>query len=81
VDQHEQVGMSWGRFAAMIGTSVAIMFVLMYQLIYTVDHPTFSVIRLIASLVMGCVMTIVMLGFMWSMYARPWSATSSSCGQ
>ena len=28
----------------------------------------FSVNRLIASLVMGCVMTIVMLTFMWSMY-------------
>jgi Cu/Ag efflux pump CusA len=68
MDQHEQMGMGWGRFAAMIGTSVVIMFFLMYQLIYTVDHATFSVNRLIASLVMGCVMTIVMLGFMWSMY-------------
>ena len=28
----------------------------------------FSVNRLIASLVMGCVMTIVMLSFMWAMY-------------
>jgi hypothetical protein len=68
MDQHEQMGMSWGRFAAMIGTSIAIMFFLMYQLIYTVDHATFSINRLIASLVMGCVMTIVMLAFMWSMY-------------
>lgn len=68
MDQHEQMGMSWGRFAAMIGTSIAIMFFLMYQLVYTVDHATFSINRMIASLVMGCVMTIVMLGFMWSMY-------------
>jgi hypothetical protein len=44
------------------------MFFLMYQLIYTLDHATFSLNRAIASLVMGCVMTIVMLGFMWSMY-------------
>ena len=60
--------MSWNRFAAMIATSTFIMFFLMYQLIYTLDHATFSVNRLIASLVMGCVMTVVMLSFMWSMY-------------
>lgn len=60
--------MSWGRFAGMIATSTLIMFVLMYQLVYSVDHATFSINRLIASLLMACVMTIVMLGFMWSMY-------------
>ncbi|KTD13324.1 DUF305 domain-containing protein [Legionella jamestowniensis] len=64
----QREGMSWGRFAAMIATSTFIMFFLMYQLIYSFDHAVFSVNRLIASLVMGCVMTIVMLGFMWSMY-------------
>lgn len=63
--------MSWGRFAAMIATSVLIMFFLMYQLVYSFDHALFSINRLIASLVMGCVMTIVMLGFMWSMYKGP----------
>jgi hypothetical protein len=61
-------GMSWGRFAAMIGTSTLIMFFLMYQLIYSLDHAMFSINRLIASMLMGCVMSIVMLGFMWSMY-------------
>ena len=61
-------GMSWTRFAGMIVTSIVIMFFLMYQLIYTLDHGLFSLNRLIASLVMGCVMTLVMLGFMWSMY-------------
>ena len=60
--------MSWGRFAAMIGTSVFVMFFLMYQLVYSLDHASFSVNRLIASLVMGCVMIIVMLAFMWPMY-------------
>ena len=68
MDQDDQMGMSWVRFAAMIGTSVVIMFFLMYQLVYTIDHATFSINRLVASLVMGCVMTIVMLAFMWSMY-------------
>ena len=61
-------GMGWGRFAAMIGVSAAIMFFLMYQLVYSPDHALFSLNRLIASLVMACVMTVVMLGFMWSMY-------------
>lgn len=66
--QHEQMmTMSWGRFAAAIGTSTAIMFFLMYQLVYSFDHVTFSVNRLVSSLVMACVMTVVMLGFMWSM--------------
>lgn len=61
-------GMSWRRFTAMIATSTIVMFFLMYQLIYSLDHATFSMSRLIASLVMGCVMVIVMLGFMWPMY-------------
>jgi hypothetical protein len=60
--------MSWGRFAAMIATSTVIMFFLMYQLVYSWDHAMLSMNRLVAALVMGCVMTIVMLGFMWSMY-------------
>jgi hypothetical protein len=66
--QKPMMGMSWGRFALMILTSTFIMFFLMYQLIYSLDHATFSANRLIASVVMGCVMTIVMLSFMWSMY-------------
>jgi hypothetical protein len=67
--QHEHSsGMGWARFAAMIATSTVIMFLLMYQLVYTTDHLAFSWNRMIASLVMGCVMAVVMLGFMWSMY-------------
>lgn len=61
--------MGWGRFAGMIVTSVVIMFFLMYQLVYVYDHATFSLNRLVASLLMGCVMTVVMLGFMWPMYS------------
>ncbi len=73
MDQHEvkqesKTGMGWGRFAAMIAVSASIMFFLMYQLIYSLDHALFSINRLIASLVMGSVMTIVMLSFMWPMY-------------
>ena len=64
----QMMKMGWGRFVAMIATSTFIMFFLMYQLVYQADHLTFSVNRLISTLVMGAVMTVVMLGFMWSMY-------------
>ena len=67
-DEKHMPGMSWARFAAMIAVSTFIMFFLMYQLVYTTDHALFSLNRLMASLVMGCVMTAVMLAFMWSMY-------------
>ncbi len=66
--QSHNMGMGWGRFAAMIATSTFIMFFLMYQLVYSFDHAMFSLNRLMASLVMGAVMTVVMLSFMWSMY-------------
>jgi hypothetical protein len=36
--QKQTMGMSWGRFAAMIATSTFIMFFLMYQLIYSPDR-------------------------------------------
>ena len=67
-EQQRMTKMGWGRFAAMIAASTAIMFLLMYQLVYSWDHAFFSLNRLVASLAMGCVMTALMLGFMWSMY-------------
>ena len=68
MEQHHEMKMGWGRFAAMIATSTIIMFFLMYQLVYSADHAMFSLNRLLSSLIMGAVMTIVMLGFMWKMY-------------
>ncbi|MBN8831295.1 MAG: DUF305 domain-containing protein [Sphingomonadales bacterium] len=70
MDQDHEMSMGWMRFAAMIITSTVIMFFLMYQLVYSWDHALFSLTRFISSLVMGCVMTAVMLAFMWRMY-RP----------
>lgn len=54
----------------MVVVSTAIMFVLMYQLVYSADHAFFSLNRLLASITMGFIMVVVMLGFMWRMY-RP----------
>jgi hypothetical protein len=67
-DQKQSMKMGWGRFAAMISASVVIMFFLMYQLVYSSDHAMFSLNRLLASLIMGGVMTALMLAFMWKMY-------------
>ena len=60
--------MGWGRFAAMIATSTVVMFFLMYHLVYSAEHAMFSLNRLLSALIMGAVMTVVMLGFMWKMY-------------
>lgn len=67
-ESRHSMPMGWGRFGAMIASSAVIMFFLMYQLVYEGDHLMFSVNRLLASLVMGSVMAVVMLGFMWPMY-------------
>lgn len=58
---------NYKRFAAMILTSTAVMFLLMYLNIYSVDHLFFSETRLYMSLVMGAAMAVIMLGFMQSM--------------
>lgn len=63
--------MGWSRFFAMIATSTIVMFPLMYQLVYSADHATYSLTRLVSSVVMGCVMAVIMLAFMWKMYAGP----------
>lgn len=60
--------MSYKRFFAMVGTSTALMFGLMYLNTYAFEHVFFSETRAYMALVMGAVMAVVMLGFMWSMY-------------
>lgn len=73
MNQRHEMSMSWRRFAAMIAVSTVVMFFLMYQLVYSWGHAVFSLTRLVSSLIMGCVMTAIMLGFMWRMY-RPETA-------
>lgn len=71
MEQQNYEKMRWVHFAAMIATSTVIMFLLMHQLVYSAEHLTFSVNRLLSALIMGAVMTVVMLGFMWKMYEGP----------
>jgi hypothetical protein len=70
MDKQHDKHMGWARFAGMIAVSTAAMFFLMYQLVYSFDHAYFSINRLVASLAMACVMAVVMLAFMWPMYAN-----------
>jgi hypothetical protein len=59
------------KFFAMIGTSMVAMFFLMYPNSYQIlDHAWFSETRMFMTLIMGAAMTVIMLSFMWSMYAN-----------
>jgi len=62
--------MSYVRFGAMIATSTAVMFVLMYLNTYQLDHVSYSETRTYMALVMGASMAIIMLSFMLSMYTN-----------
>ncbi|QLF69796.1 DUF305 domain-containing protein [Peteryoungia desertarenae] len=62
--------MSYGRFAAMIATSTVVMFGLMYLNTYALDHVTYSQTRTWMALLMGAVMAVIMMSYMWSMYHR-----------
>ena len=59
---------SYGRFLAMVGTSTAIMFGLMYLISYSLEHIYWSETRFYMTFVMGATMAVVMLLFMWGMY-------------
>lgn len=61
---------SYGRFVMMIVTSTVIMFGLMYLNTYALDHVFFSETRLYMALLMGTTMALIMMGFMWKMYAN-----------
>lgn len=52
----------------MIFTSTLIMYFLMFLNVYESGHVVFSQTRLFMALIMGSVMSVVMLLFMWKMY-------------
>lgn len=60
--------MSYWRFAAMIATSTAVMFGLMYLNTYALEHVLWSETRLWMALLMGACMAVIMLTFMLNMY-------------
>lgn len=75
MDEHDKAkqhpskkGMSYAKLAAMIATSTTVMFGLMYLNTYALSHVEYSQTRTWMAVVMGAVMAIIMLGFMWGMY-------------
>ena len=56
------------RFGAMIGTSMALMFIVMYANTYQLSHVQWSETRFFMTLLMGATMAVVMLAFMLGMY-------------
>lgn len=67
---HSHEGRMYLRFAAMIGTSTIVMFLLTYTNVFVFDHVRWSEERLYMAVLMGSAMAIVMLGFMWGMMYR-----------
>ncbi|MCI4646177.1 MAG: DUF305 domain-containing protein [Hyphomonadaceae bacterium] len=59
---------SYWRFAAMIATSMAVMFGLMYLHTYEFSHVRWSETRFFMTLIMGAAMAVIMLSFMLGMY-------------
>lgn len=62
------------RFGAMIATSVVVMYLVTYLNVYSVSHIQFSEERVYMALTMGGAMGVVMMAWMWGMYAnRRWN--------
>lgn len=59
---------NYDRFGIMIGVSTIIMYWLMFLNVFQLDHIWLSQTRIYMALIMGSVMAIVMLLFMWKMY-------------
>ena len=60
--------MSYKRFFAMIATSTAVMFILMYSTVYAADHVWWSDTKMYMAAYMGATMAVIMLAFMLKMY-------------
>jgi peptidoglycan/LPS O-acetylase OafA/YrhL len=61
-------GGSYWRFMAMVSTSTVLMFFLMYVNSYDADHFFWSETRFWMMFVMGAMMMVVMILFMWGMF-------------
>lgn len=62
------------RFGAMIATSVVVMYLVTYLNVFSVSHIHFSEERVYMALTMGGAMGVVMMAWMWGMYAdRRWN--------
>ncbi len=68
-DQGGGMSSSYVRYFAMIGTSIVVMFFLMYLHSYQIiEHAWFSETRAFMALIMGAAMMVIMLSYMLNMY-------------
>ncbi|MBJ6146045.1 DUF305 domain-containing protein [Hymenobacter sp. BT559] len=58
----------YSRFFLMLAVSLVAMYAVMYLNVYEWDHVYFSLTRVYMALLMLVPMTLIMIGFMWSMY-------------
>ena len=66
---HKEKQGNYLKFLAMIGTSMLVMYFLMYLNSYQIiDHFWFSETRLFMDMIMGAAMIVIMLAFMLGMY-------------
>lgn len=71
MENKQKHGNNYGKFFAMIATSMVAMFFLMYTHSYQIiDHFWFSETRFFMTLIMGGSMVIIMLLFMLNMYKK-----------
>lgn len=67
---HQEQRSNYGLFAAMIGTSMVVMFGLMYLNTYEFSHVHWSETRAYMTFIMGAAMAVIMLSFMRGMYSN-----------
>ena len=67
---HQEKNSHYGAFAAMIGTSMVVMFAFMYLNTYEFSHVYWSETRAYMTLIMGAAMAVIMLSFMRGMYTN-----------
>lgn len=60
----------YAKFGVMIAVSTILMYAFMYFNVFQLNHIFFSETRVYMALMMGAVMAIVMLLFMWNMYDK-----------
>lgn len=58
----------YARFGLMILTSTVIMYFMMFVNVNEFDHVQISQTRIYVAVMMGAIMAIIMMGFMWKMY-------------
>ena len=76
----------YGKLAAMVATSMVVMYGFTYLNVFDIAHVHWSETRAYMALMMGAAMPVIMLGYMWRMYTMRastsrWSLSASWCSR